>query len=322
MSAGPKEFDLIARYFTRPAPPGFLGVGDDCALLPVAAGHQLATSVDLLIEGRHFFSDVDPKALGHKALAVNISDLAAMGAQPLACLLSLSLPDMNDAWLQAFSDGFYALADRAGCPLIGGDTTRSAAGIVINVTVMGQVRPEQALLRAAAKVGDDIWVTGTLGAADIALRLLQGRLPANERLLAATRPTLDWPEPPWTFAQTLAGVAHAALDISDGLSQDLGHILKASSCGAVLDYTALPLHPALQGLDALLVQEAALAGGDVYQLCFTAAQEQRAHIQALADQAKCVVTRIGGIVAEPGLHVLGQGGVLIKQHIAGFDHFS
>lgn len=322
MSASPKEFDLIARYFTRPAPSGFLGVGDDCALFPLAPGHHLATSVDLLIEGRHFFSDVDPKALGHKALAVNISDLAAMGAQPLACLLSLSLPSVNEAWLQAFSDGFHALAERAGCPLIGGDTTRSAAGIVINVTVMGQVRPEQALLRAAAQEGDDIWVTGTLGAADIALRLLQGRLPANERLLAATRPALDWPEPPWALAQTLAGVAHAALDISDGLMQDLGHILKASACGAELDYTALPLHPALRGLDALVIQEAALAGGDVYQLCFTAPQEQRAHVQSLADQAKCSVARIGSIVARPGLRVLGPDGVFIKQLAAGFDHFS
>ncbi|MCC2596931.1 thiamine-phosphate kinase [Pusillimonas sp. MFBS29] len=322
MSAGPKEFDLIARYFTRPAPSGFLGVGDDCALFAVAAGHHLATSTDLLIEGRHFFSDVDPRALGHKALAVNVSDLAAMGAQPLGCLLSLSLPDVNETWLQAFSEGFYALAERAGCPLIGGDTTRSTSGIIINVTVMGQVRPGQALLRSAAQVDDDIWVTGNLGAADIALRLLQGRLPANERLLAATRSALEWPEPPWTFGQTLAGVAHAALDISDGLAQDLGHILKASSCGAILDYSTLPLHPALQGLDPRLVQEAALAGGDVYQLCFTAAQDQRARIQELADQAKCAVARIGSIVAEPGLRVSGPGASLIRPHTAGFDHFS
>src|SRR5690606_18208601 len=212
----------------RPAPAGYLGVGDDCALLPVEPGLRLATSTDLLVEGRHFFSDVDPRALGHKALAVNLSDLAAMGAQPLGCLLSLSLPHVDEAWLSAFSDGFYQLADRAQCPLIGGDTTRSPSGVVINVTVLGQVRPEHALLRSRAQVGDDVWVTGTLGAADIALRLLQGRLLADEALLAATRPALEWPQPPWQFAQALAGVAHAALDISDGLLQDLGHILTAS----------------------------------------------------------------------------------------------
>lgn len=322
MLTGPSEFDLIARYFSRPAPSGFLGVGDDCALFQVAPGHHLATSTDLLIEGRHFFSDVDPKALGHKALAVNISDLAAMGAQPVACLLSLSLPDVDEGWLKAFADGFYALAERTQCPLVGGDTTRSAQGVIINVTVMGQVKPGQALLRSGAKVGDDIWVSGTLGAADIALRLLQGRLPANDSLLEASRQALEWPEPPWAFARTLAGVAHAALDISDGLAQDLGHILKASACGAELDYTLLPLHPALQGLDAGLVHQAVLAGGDVYQLCFTASPSQSVRIQALADKAQCRVARIGQIVAEPGLRVRDAGGALIKLPATGFDHFS
>ncbi|NYT83978.1 thiamine-phosphate kinase [Pollutimonas harenae] len=322
MSTGPNEFDLIARYFTRPAPSGFLGVGDDCALLKLAPGYNLATSTDLLIEGRHFFSDVDPKALGHKALAVNISDLASMGAQPLACLLSLSLPDVKADWLKAFSDGFYALAERAHCPLLGGDTTRSTGGVIINVTVMGQVKPGQALLRTGAKVGDDIWVTGTLGAADIALRLLQGRLPANNDLLKACRAALEWPEPPWAFGKALAGIAHAALDISDGLAQDLGHILKASACGAELDYPALPLHPALHGMDADLVQEAALAGGDVYQLCFTASPDRSIRIQELADRAQCRVSRIGQIVAEPGLRIRGADGVLIEPSFIGFDHFS
>src|SRR5690606_14403200 len=142
-------------------------------------GHHLATSTDLLVEGRHFFADVDPAALGHKALAVNLSDLAAMGAQPVACLLSLSLPAVDHDWLSAFSQSFYALADQAGCPLIGGDTTRSTAGIVISVTVMGQVRPDQALRRAAAQAGDDVWITGDLGAANIALRLLQNEIPHN-----------------------------------------------------------------------------------------------------------------------------------------------
>ncbi|MDS1140519.1 thiamine-phosphate kinase [Pusillimonas sp. SM2304] len=316
------EFDLIARYFTRQAPPGYLGVGDDCAMFQVEPGHHLATSTDLLIEGRHFFPDVDPWSLGHKALAVNISDLAAMGARPLACLLSVSLPRVDEGWLAAFSDGFYSLAERAQCPLVGGDTTRSIAGIVINVTVMGQVRPEQALLRSGARAGDDIWVTGTLGAADVALRLLQGRLPPDDTLLAATRPALERPEPPWQFAQMLAGVAHAALDISDGLLQDLGHILQASACGADLDYNALPLHPALQGRGDAFVPSAVLAGGDVYQLCFTASQDRRSRIQALAHSAACPVTRIGRIVAEPGLRVQGADGAPMVLDSAGFDHFS
>lgn len=316
------EFDLIARYFSRPAPCGFLGVGDDCALFPVAAGHHLATSTDLLVEGRHFFSDVDPAALGHKALAVNLSDLAAMGAEPVACLLSLSLPAVDHDWLTAFSQSFYALADQAGCPLIGGDTTRSTAGIVISVTVMGQVRPDQALRRAAAQAGDDVWVTGHLGAANIALRLLQNELPHNPDLLAATRRALEWPLPPWQFGQTLAGVAHAALDISDGLAQDIGHILKASGCGAELEYLALPVAPALQGLDSQLVQAAVLAGGDVYQLCFTAAAGERARILALAAASSLQVTRVGRIVAEPGLRVRAADGTVIPLDKAGFDHFS
>jgi thiamine-monophosphate kinase len=316
------EFDLIARYFSRPAPRGFLGVGDDCALFPVAAGHHLATSTDLLVEGRHFFSDVDPAALGHKALAVNLSDLAAMGAQPVACLLSLSLPAVDHDWLTAFSQSFYALADQAGCPLIGGDTTRSTAGIVISVTVMGQVRPDQALRRAAAQVGDDVWITGDLGAANIALRLLQNELPYNPDLLEATRRALEWPLPPWQFGQALAGVAHAALDISDGLAQDIGHILKASGCGAEIEYLALPVAPALQGLDSQLVQAAVLAGGDVYQLCFTAAAGERARILALAAASSLQVTRVGRVVAEPGLRVRAADGTVIPLDKAGFDHFS
>lgn len=317
-----KEFDLIARYFTRPAPSGFLGVGDDCALFSVTPGHHLATSTDLLIEGRHFLSDVDPAALGHKALAVNLSDLAAMGARPLACLLSLSLPRVDEPWLEAFARGFYALADQAACPLVGGDTTRSPAGIVINVTVMGEVRPEQALLRSGAKVDDDIWVTGELGAADIALQLLQGRLPADDALLETLRPSLERPLPPWQFAQRLAGVAHAALDISDGLAQDLGHILAASHCGAEVDCEALPLAPALLHLDPAVVRKAALIGGDVYQLCFTAAPAKREQISRLANDAALRAARIGRIVSQPGLRVLMADKTAVVLDAAGFDHFS
>lgn len=316
-----KEFDLIARYFSRPAPDRFLGVGDDCALFPVAPGMQVAASTDLLIEGRHFFADVDPNALGHKALAVNLSDLAAMGARPLACLLSLSLPGVDADWLEAFSDGFYGLADASGCPLVGGDTTRSPGGIVISVTVFGQVQAGQALRRNAARVGDDIWITGTLGAADIALKLLLNALPVNPDLLAATRPFLERPRPPLDLAPNLAGLAHAALDISDGLVQDLGHILDASGCGAELDYAALPVDPALRGLPQSAQQAAVLGGGDVYQLCFTAAAARREQILALAQQSSVAVSRVGRITAGAGLRVRGADGQLIVPLPGGFDHF-
>ncbi|TEA78229.1 thiamine-phosphate kinase [Allopusillimonas ginsengisoli] len=316
------EFDLIGRYFSRPAPDGMLGVGDDCALFPVAPGHQLATSIDLLIEGRHFFPDADPSGLGHKALAVNVSDLAAMGAQPLGCLLGLSLPAVDHDWLAAFAQGFHDFAAQAGCPLIGGDTTRSPSGIVISVTAFGQVRPEQALRRAAARAGDDIWITGTLGAPDIALRLLQGELPMDAGLLAATRNALERPMPPWAFAANLAGIAHAALDISDGLLQDLGHILRASGCAAELSYDSLPVDSALQGVAPDVRQSAVLAGGDVYQLCFTAPPGQRDAIGALAGKMSVRVTRVGHIKPGQGVRVVDASGAAVHLAVGGFDHFS
>lgn len=299
-----------------------LGVGDDCALFSVGTGMQLATSMDLFIEGRHFFSDADAVAVGHKALAVNLSDLAAMGARPLACLLGLSLPSIDHHWLAGFSQGFHALAKAAACPLVGGDTTRSSDGIVISVTVMGEVAADLALRRSAAQPYDDIWITGTLGAPDIALRLLQDRLPANPALLKASRTALEMPLPPWQFAQSLAGVAHAALDISDGLSQDLGHILLASQCGAELDYVSLPIDPCLSGLDLALQQQAVLAGGDVYQLCFTASDQRRHDILQLAQQAGVSVTRVGRITPQVGLRVLDQHGQPIEHVFGGYDHFS
>lgn len=315
------EFDLIARYFSRPVPARFLGVGDDCALLPLDAGRQMAVSTDLLIEGRHFFADVDPDALGHKALAVNLSDLAAMGAQPLACVLGLALPAVDHDWLEAFANGFYAMADRAQCPLVGGDTTRSVAGITLSVTVFGQVDPARALRRGAARLHDDIWVTGSLGAPDIALKLLQQALPFDAALLAATRGALERPEPPLRFAQDLAGVAHAALDISDGLLQDLGHILAASHCGAELAYDSLPVHRALHGLPAATQEAAVLGGGDVYELCFTAAADQRETVLALARRAGVCATRIGRITQGGDMIVKRANGDVVAVPSGGFDHF-
>ncbi|GAB1575862.1 thiamine-phosphate kinase [Bordetella petrii] len=315
------EFDLIARYFTRPAPAGMLGVGDDCALFPVPAGMQIATSTDLLIQGRHFFPDVDPAALGHKALAVNLSDLAAMGARPIGCVLGLALPQASEPWLAGFAQGFHGLADRHGCPLMGGDTTRSPHDLAISVTVFGAVAPERALRRDAARAGDDIWVSGALGAADIAYRLLDGQLPADPQRLAATRRALEWPEPRVALGQALGGLAHAAIDISDGLLQDLGHVLEASGVGARLAYAALPVASSLHGLAPATVSRAVLGGGDAYELCFTAAPGDRDRVQAAAAAAGVPVTTIGRIDPRPGIVVADADGQPLADLPRGFDHF-
>ena len=231
------EFDLIARYFTRPARRAALGVGDDCALLQPAPGMQLAISSDMLVEGRHFFADVDPAALGHKALAVNLSDLAACGATPLAFTLALALPRVDEVWLQGFSQGLFALADAHGCELVGGDTTQGPLNICI--TVFGEVpvvnSKSQALLRSGAGAGDDVYVSGTLGDARLALDALRGRLTLPAELLAQARLRLERPTPRVALGQALRGVASAALDLSDGLLGDLRHILKASGVVATLD---------------------------------------------------------------------------------------
>jgi len=302
-------------------PNGVLGPGDDCALLTPSPGLQLAVSTDMLVEGRHFFADVDPAALGHKALAVNLSDLAAMGATPLACLLSLALPRVDAPWLEAFSQSLHTLALAAACPLVGGDVVRSDDGITINITVMGQVSPDTALRRDAARAGDDVWVSGVLGEADVALRLLQGRLPADARLLAQTRRALEWPQAQLVLGQVLLGVAHAAIDVSDGLAQDLQHLLTASACGAVLNEDALPVATSLRDLPPSVQREAVLSGGDGYQLCFTAAAHQRDTVLARAAAVGAAVTRIGKITAQTGLRIVARDGAELAVAQGGFDHF-
>ncbi|MDN5843022.1 MAG: thiamine-phosphate kinase [Alcaligenaceae bacterium] len=298
-----------------------LGVGDDCALLPISHGYQMAVSTDMLVQGQHFFPDVDAAALGHKALAVNLSDLAAMGARPLACTLALSLPKVDHAWLRGFSDGFHALARQAQCPLLGGDTTRNPEGVVISVTVMGEVRRSHALRRDAAKPGDDIWVSGSLGAPEIALRLMRGDLAGNPGLLAATRKALEMPVPRWRFGRQLVGIARAAVDISDGLLQDLGHILDASSCAAELAYDALPVAPALDKVDESLRRAAVLGGGDVYELCFTAAPVRREQLMSVARRCAVPISRVGSIVRGRGLRVSGIPEAELTAAMHGFDHF-
>jgi thiamine-monophosphate kinase len=315
------EFDLIERYFKRAAPAGMLGVGDDCALFGVPAGMQVATSTDLLIEGRHFFPDVDPRALGHKALAVNVSDLAAMGAQPIGCLLGLALPSIDEAWVAAFAQGFHDLAHETHCPLIGGDTTGSTLGIAISVTVFGAVAPGAALRRDGARAGDDVWVSGVLGEADIAYRLLSGQLPADAALLQHTRRALEWPRPRIGLGMALAGLASAAIDISDGLLQDFGHILAASGVGAELRLADLPVSPALGGVPEAPLRQALLGGGDVYELCFTAPATRAQDVLAAARDSGVAVTRVGRVLAARALSVIGPDGLPLATLPRGFDHF-
>ena len=322
------EFDLIARYFTRPVHRATLGVGDDCALLAPAPGMQLAVSSDMLVQGRHFFADVDPERLGHKALAVNLSDLAACGTRPLAFTLALTLPRVDAPWLEAFSRGLLALADGHGCELVGGDTTQGPLNICI--TVFGEVPAGQALLRSGARPGDDIYVSGTLGDARLALEALQGHITLPADVLAAARLRLEQPTPRVALGQALRGVASSALDVSDGLLGDLGHILRASGTGACIDTSittdliassALPISARGQ-FNSEFLQQCTLAGGDDYELAFTAPVAQRAAVAAAALVSSTPVTRIGRIEAEPGLRLVDAQGRPVARRYASFDHFA
>ncbi|RYF62340.1 MAG: thiamine-phosphate kinase [Comamonadaceae bacterium] len=323
------EFDLIRQFFQRPVRRAALGVGDDCALLAPAPGMQLAVSSDMLVEGRHFFADVHPAALGHKALAVNLSDLAACGARPLAFTLALSLPRVNADWLQAFAGGLLALADAHDCELVGGDTTGGPLNICI--TVFGEVPPGQALLRSGARAGDDVWVSGTLGDARLALEALRGRIALPADALAAARQRLERPTPRVALGQALQGVATSAIDVSDGLLGDLGHILAASGVGACLDASiAINLiatsaygSSARGQFDLEMLRQCTLAGGDDYELAFTAPADRQAAVLAAAHQAGTPVTRIGRIEAGAGLRLVDEAGrALPVQHYASFDHFA
>lgn len=318
------EFELIAQYFKRPVRRAVLGVGDDCALLAPRPGMQLAISSDMLVQGRHFFADVDPRTLGHKALAVNLSDLAATGAQPLAFTLALALPSVDAAWLQGFSEGMFALADAHGCELVGGDTTQGPLNICI--TVFGEVPAGQALLRSGAQAGDDIYVSGHLGDARLALEALLGQVQLPPAALAVARQRLESPSPRVALGMALRGIASSALDLSDGLVGDLGHILQASGVGAELQADQVIARMAATAGAALhlpfdLQLQCGLAGGDDYELCFTAAADQRDAVQQASLTAQTPVHCIGRITAAPGLRVVDAQGQAMAQHWASFDHF-
>lgn len=317
MSLG--EFDLIEQFFRRPAPRAVLGGGDDCALLAPAPGRQLAVSTDLLVEGRHFLSTVPADRLGHKALAVNLSDLAACGAEPLAFTLALSLPRVDAAWLAAFSRGLLALADEHDCNLVGGDTT--AGPLTIAITVFGQVPAGAALLRSGARPGDDIWVSGRLGDARLALEAFRGTVSLGGQDFDAVRPALELPQPRVLLGEALRGVASSAIDVSDGLLGDLGHVLGASGVGAELDVEAIPRGAVLARQPPTLQRLCTLSGGDDYELLFTAPPAQRAAVHQAELTAGTAVTRIGRIVAEPGLRLHDRQGRPIEPPAGSFDHF-
>jgi thiamine-monophosphate kinase len=317
----PSEFDLIARYFTRPARHTVLGVGDDAALVRVAEGKELVVAADMLLAGRHFFHEDDAVSVGHKCLAVNLSDMAAMGATPRWALLSIALPEADERWIKAFSQGLFALADAHGVALIGGDTTKGP--LTISVTIMGEVERGKALRRSGAKVGDDVWVSGTVGDAALALAYLKRQVVLAPHDAAALLPRLHMPAPRVKLGQKLLGVAHSAIDISDGLVADLGHILAASEVGVEIGFDALPLSAGVQAyLAQPAAREAVLAGGDDYELCFTAAPKHRAELETLGRRLKLRLTRIGAITRKKGLHLHDAQGRAVTWEHKGFDHFA
>src|SRR3954471_3479534 len=310
------EFDLIRRFFDR-APRSdnrgaLLGAGDDCALVRPDAGLELAITTDMLIEGRHFLPDAAPRALGHKSLAVNLSDLAAMGAAPRWALLALGVPAADAKWLEEFAAGFYALADRFGVELIGGDTTRSPLR-TISIVALGEVPAGVAMYRSAALPGDDIWVSGELGGAALALK--------HPEIAEAAR-RLHQPEPRVELGERLRGLAHAAIDVSDGLTGDLGHILERSQVGATLEFERIPRLAALRSLgEPELERDCVLSGGDDYELVFTADARRRDAIGALSAELKLPLSRIGTIHAgDTKLVVLGADGAPMAYR-SSFDHF-
>jgi len=308
------EFDLIARYFTRTTRQTLLGVGDDSALIALLPGMELAISADMLVAGTHFFADAAPYTIGWKSLAVNVSDMAAMGAQPKWATLALALPEVNEPWLAAFSCGFFACADAFNIDLIGGDTTRGP--LTISVQIMGEVPVGRAIKRSGAKVGDGVWVSGRLGDAALALAHLQHQIVLPDDLRACCEDALHAPMPRVALGLALQGVANSAIDISDGLLADLGHILACSGVGAIVQARLIPhvQHP-----EALRL---ALTGGDDYELCFTVPADLYTRVIEIGEQLGLQLSCIGEIVAEPGVVVKNECGEALSFGRAGYDHFS
>ena len=313
------EFDLIQRYFTRRTKSAILGVGDDAALLSVADGMELAVSTDMLVSGTHFFPDTDPFLLGHKTLAVNLSDLAAMGAVPRWATLALSLPSAEAEWLRSFSAGFFALADEYGVELIGGDTTRGPLNLC--VTIMGEVPAGKALRRSGAKIGDDIWVSGKLGAAALGLAHLQGKIKLPEDARLSCLAALHQPQPRVALGLALRDLASSAIDISDGLLADLKHILECSNAGAEITFDTLPAD-VFPDVEETVWRRTVLSGGDDYELCFTAPNVRRSEVEAVAKNLGLPLTRIGRVVEGRRCTVRAGDGSVMTIKESGYDHFA
>jgi thiamine-monophosphate kinase len=317
------EFELIDRFFRRPSRHTVLGVGDDAALLVPSAGCELAVSVDMLVAGRHFAADADPEALGHKTLAVNLSDMAAMGAWPRWALLAGALPETDAAWIGAFARGFFALADAYDVDLVGGDTTRGPLNLC--VTILGEAPAGQALRRSGARPGDAVYVSGMLGDAALALAHHRGETVLAGGELERCERALLRPSPRVALGMHLRGIATAAIDISDGLTGDLGHILDASDAGAAVELAALPRSEALErrlaGRERPLALACLLGGGDDYELCFTAAAGAAADVGTVGEQLGLKLTRIGSIEERRGLRVHDEAGRMLEKLPVAFDHF-
>ena len=319
------EFDIIRRYFKRPATNAVLGIGDDAALIASTSQAELAISTDTLVCGKHFFADADPYKLGYKSLAVNLSDMAAMGAKPRWVLLALTLPEElvkhSETWLSEFSAGFFALAQQHHVELIGGDTT--SGPLNIGVQIVGEVDAGKALRRSGAQLGDDIWISGQIGDAALALNHELQRITLQSSELEQCLPALLTPTARIELGQRLIGLAHSAIDISDGLMADLGHILTNSEQAACIHITAIPSSPTLKRyLHQSLAIQCLLAGGDDYELCFTAPKMNRGKIEALAIELAIPLTCIREVVSGEGLVVQDAEGNAITLETKGYDHFS
>ena len=319
----PSEFNLIQQYFTRPSPQADLGVGDDAALVRVSEGNQLVISTDMSVAGTHFLHDCAPYNIGWKALAVNVSDMAAMGAQPKWAMLAIALPEVNEPWLAEFSRGFFACADAFNIDLIGGDTTRGSLNICVQI--MGEVPTGKALRRDGAKLNDDIWVSGSLGMAAYALTVLQSEGSGFEHIghaeLENLRGFLEKPQPRVSLGLALRDIATSCIDISDGLLADLGHILQQSQVGAIIHWPKIPrVHLTASGHEKE-IQQKALTGGDDYELCFTAPSNARDAIVAIGQQLNLTLSHIGVITALPELIIYDANNTIITMNKKGFDHF-
>jgi thiamine-monophosphate kinase len=310
----PSEFALIDRYFKRPTRHTVLGVGDDGALIRPTPGYELVISTDMLVSGTHFLADTNPEDLGWKVLAVNVSDMAAMGARPRWALLAAALPAATESWIERFARGFFACAGEFDIDVIGGDTTKGPRNFC--VTIFGEVPEGQALLRSGARLGDDIWVSGQPGRAALGLAHLQGRHALPEASLSNCLAALHRPQPRVALGETLHGLANAAIDVSDGLLADLGHILQASKLAAALRLPELP-PPGLE-------RDCMLAGGDDYELVFTAPAARRNDVARLSDKLSLALTRIGATAdGEPGsIAVIDDHGQPVEITQRGFDHFA